>query len=137
MRNLLVCWAICVSAAMTFGQTVPPENSATINFPATPKFPSTWRSDPTSKVSAPKPIIFVDPTYPEQARKENLSVSLLVKMVVDENGVPTNVVVGKPQGNGFDEAAIAAVKRWRFEPAMRDGKPVPVIVQTVVDFRLY
>jgi TonB family protein len=38
---------------------------------------------------------------------------------------------------GLDEKAIEAVKNWRFEPAMKDGHPVPVQIAVEVDFHLY
>jgi TonB family protein len=38
---------------------------------------------------------------------------------------------------GLDEKAIEAVRLWRFEPGLKDGKPVPVEVSIEVNFRLY
>jgi len=38
---------------------------------------------------------------------------------------------------GFDEQAVHAVQMWKFEPAMKDGKPVPVMIKVEVNFRLY
>lgn len=38
---------------------------------------------------------------------------------------------------GLDEAAIAAVRRWRFKPGMFEGKPVDVLVHIVLDFRIH
>jgi TonB family protein len=45
--------------------------------------------------------------------------------------------VQRTLGLGLDEKAIEAVKTWRFEPAMKDGKPVAVAINIEVDFRLY
>jgi len=45
--------------------------------------------------------------------------------------------VARTLGLGLDEKAIEAVKVWRFEPAMKDGKPVAVQVNVEVTFRLY
>jgi len=38
---------------------------------------------------------------------------------------------------GLDEKAIEAVKTWRFEPAMKDGKPAPALIRLEVHFHLY
>ena len=40
-------------------------------------------------------------------------------------------------GMGLDEKAIEAVRKWKFEPAMKDGKPVAVQISVEVNFRLY
>jgi periplasmic protein TonB len=38
---------------------------------------------------------------------------------------------------GLDEQAVNAVERWKFEPAKKDGQPVPVMINVEVNFRLY
>jgi protein TonB len=38
---------------------------------------------------------------------------------------------------GLDEKALEAVKNWRFEPALKDNKPVAVQINVEVTFRLY
>lgn len=45
-------------------------------------------------------------------------------MTVSETGIPTDVRVEKPGREGLTEAAIEAVKQWRFEPGRKDGKAV-------------
>jgi TonB family protein len=56
---------------------------------------------------------------------------------VDANGNPQNPRVVKPLGMGLDEKAIEAVMKFRFKPAMKDGKtPVPVQITVVVSFRM-
>jgi len=47
------------------------------------------------------------------------------------------VKVTRSLGLGLDEKAIEAVKQWKFEPAMKDGKPVAVQINVEVSFRLY
>jgi protein TonB len=38
---------------------------------------------------------------------------------------------------GLDEKAMEAIRRYRFKPAMKDGKPVAAAITVEVDFRLY
>jgi len=45
--------------------------------------------------------------------------------------------VARHLGMGLDEKALEAVRSWRFEPAMKDGRPVAVQVNIEVYFRLY
>jgi hypothetical protein len=47
------------------------------------------------------------------------------------------VVISRSLGMGLDEKALAAVRQWKFEPALKDGRPVPVQINVEVNFRLY
>jgi TonB family protein len=51
-------------------------------------------------------------------------------------GHPISIQVSRPLGLGLDEKAVEAVSKWRFKPAMKDGKPVPVTANIIVNFRL-
>ena len=53
------------------------------------------------------------------------------------NGKPRDVRVARSLGMGLDQKAIQAVRNWKFEPAMKDGKPVAVQINVEVNFRLY
>src|SRR5208337_477275 len=53
------------------------------------------------------------------------------------DGRATNIRVVHALGMGLDEKAIDAVRRWKFKPAMQDGKPVAVQMAVEVAFRLY
>ncbi|MCI0627448.1 MAG: energy transducer TonB, partial [Acidobacteria bacterium] len=88
-------------------------------------------------VSAPACIYCPDPEYSEEARKARHQGVVVLWAVVDENGRPTQIRVQKSLGLGLDEAAIRAVQNWRFRPAERFGKPVPVYMAIEVDFHLY
>jgi TonB family protein len=91
---------------------------------------------PGGGVSAPIALVKPEPEYSEEARKAKWSGSVTVQIVVDENGLPQDIQVTKALGMGLDQKAIEAVKRWRFKPGMKDGKPVPVIATIEVNFRL-
>jgi TonB family protein len=87
-------------------------------------------------VSAPVPIFKVEPEYSEEARKAKFQGTVLLAIVVDETGKTANVRVIRPLGMGLDEKAIEAVMKWRFRPGYKDGKPVPVMANVEVNFRL-
>lgn len=87
-------------------------------------------------VSAPSLIAKFEPEYSEEARKAKYSGSVLLTVVVDENGAPRDIHVVRPLGLGLDEKAIEAVHRWRFRPGMKNGKAVAVQAQVEVSFRL-
>jgi len=51
--------------------------------------------------------------------------------------MPQDVRIVRKLGYGLDEQAVEAVRKYRFEPAMHDGKPVPVEVNIQVAFKIY
>jgi periplasmic protein TonB len=88
-------------------------------------------------VSAPKAIYAPDPEYSEEARKAKFTGTCVLWLVVGSDGRPKDIRVARSLGLGLDEKAIEAVKSWKFEPAMKDGKPVAVQINVEVSFRLY
>src|SRR5437016_2391816 len=88
-------------------------------------------------VSAPRAIYEPDPEYSEEARKAEYQGKVILWVVVGPDGTPHDVRVGRSLGMGLDEKAIEAVRKWRFEPAMKHGHPVAVQVNVEVSFRLY
>src|SRR5450755_3836002 len=88
-------------------------------------------------VSAPKALYAPDPEYSEEARKAKYQGVCVLKLIVGPDGHPRDIAVARSLGLGLDEKAMEAVKNWKFEPAMKDGKPVSVAINVEVQFRLY
>ncbi len=88
-------------------------------------------------VQAPRAIDTPDPEYSEEARKAKYQGTVVLWLIVDPNGRPHDLKVSRSLGMGLDQKAIEAVRRWRFEPATKDGKPVAVQINVEVNFRLY
>ncbi len=86
----------------------------------------------------PVPTGTVQPKYPEKARKAGVQGMVILKVKVSDTGSVAAVQVEEGvEGHAeLDEAAVEAVKQWRFEPAQKDGKPVAIEVQIPVKFRL-
>ncbi|HWY59656.1 MAG TPA: energy transducer TonB [Terriglobales bacterium] len=57
--------------------------------------------------------------------------------IVGTDGRVRDIRVARRLGRGLDEKAVEAVKQWKFEPAMYEGKPVAVQINVEVNFRLY
>ena len=87
-------------------------------------------------VSAPTVIYKVEPEYSEEARKAKFQGTVVLVIVIDEQGVARNFRVIKPLGLGLDEKAIEAVQKWRFSPGRKGGQPVAVQATIEVNFRL-
>ncbi len=88
-------------------------------------------------VSAPRPISTPDPEYSEEARKAKYQGTCVLWLIVGPDGRPRDIRIARSLGLGLDEKAIEAVKRWMFEPALKDGRPVAVQINVEVSFRLY
>jgi TonB family protein len=88
------------------------------------------------RVSAPKVIYSPDPEYSEEARKFRHMGTVELRLVVGPDGNPRDIRVVHTLGLGLDEKTIEAVEKWRFEPAMKDGQPVAVQINVVVNFHL-
>ena len=91
----------------------------------------------TGEITPPTVTFGPDPDYSREAREAKYMGSLLIALVVSPTGKPTDLQIQKPLGLGLDEKGVAAVETWKFEPALKDGKPVPVRVQIQVTFKLY
>ena len=88
-------------------------------------------------VSSPRILYKPDPEYTEEARKAKYQGVCVLWLVVGPDGTPHDVRVSRALGMGLDQKAIEAVRQWKFEPARKDGKPVSVMVNVEVNFRLY
>jgi TonB family protein len=77
----------------------------------------------------------IEPVYPELAMKARVQGRVTLVINVDEEGnvTETKVKHGHPL---LDDAAVAAVKQWKYNPTFLNGKPVPVIATVTVDFNL-
>jgi len=88
-------------------------------------------------ISAPQAISSPDPDYTEEARRAKKQGTCVLWLIVDAAGKPRDIKVVRGLGLGLDAKALEAVKQWRFQPALKDGKPVDVQISVEVEFHLY
>jgi TonB family protein len=74
--------------------------------------------------------------YPVLARADEVEGDVGVEIVVDREGRVVDARVTRAAGHGFDEAALTAVRAYRFSPAQREGRAVRVRMPWSVQFRL-
>jgi protein TonB len=86
-------------------------------------------------IIAPKLVRRVEPEYPSLAVQARLSALIILEAHVDTRGQVRDVKVlrGAPL---FDEAAIAAVKQWRYQPLLLNGTPTEFLLTVTVNFNL-
>jgi protein TonB len=85
-----------------------------------------------------RPVLLwsTEPLYSEEARKAKVQGTVVLYIEIDAHGEVRDVSVRRSMGLGLDDRAMEAVRRWRFKPAMRNGKPVPSGALVEVNFRL-
>jgi protein TonB len=88
-------------------------------------------------ISAPQAVSTPDPSYTEEARNAKAQGKCILWLIVDDTGHPRNIQVVRGLGYGLDAKAVEAVQQWRFQPAMKDGKPVKVQISVEVGFHLF
>jgi len=111
---------LCVPA-LALAQDAPPE----VQTPAEPKL-----------TRPPAVERFVEAAYPPEAEAQTLEGRVLLSIDISATGEVTRAEVVEPAGHGFDEAALAAIRQFRFTPAEIDGKPSPVRITYAYDFVL-
>jgi TonB family protein len=74
--------------------------------------------------------------YSPEAKANHVQGTVVLQLVVNEKGKPTELSVISPLGFGLDEQAKAAVAKWEFEPATKSGKPLRVLVVVEANFSL-
>jgi len=77
-------------------------------------------------VVSPVKVAGASADYPERARRMKLFGTVAVSMIVNAEGLPTDVAVVESAGDVLDEAVLKAVRTWRFTPATKDGVKVSV-----------
>jgi protein TonB len=88
-----------------------------------------------SGIQAPRKIVDVAPVYPAIAQISRKEGVVILETVIDEAGRVTSARVLRSV-QLLDDAALEAVRQWRFTPALLNGIPVPVVMTVTVQFTL-
>jgi len=87
-------------------------------------------------VSAPTVLQRVQPQYTDEARAAGLQGTVVLQAIIGTNGMAKVLTIVKPMDMGLTESAIDAIQRWKFKPAVRNGKEVAVAVNIEINFNL-
>lgn len=87
-------------------------------------------------VEVPKLIKKVEPVYPVEARKAFVQGVVVLEVTIDIEGNVEKVEVWRSESSLLNQAAIDAVKQWKYEPKMSKGKPVRLAFNVTLTFRL-
>jgi protein TonB len=101
--------------------------------------PSEWKGAPPVRVGGeikvPERVTWVPPVYPAEAQQAKVSGIVIIQAIIDENGDVAMTKVIKSVAL-LDEAALAAVRQWKYTPTLVNGVAVPVVMTVTVNFTL-
>ena len=86
-------------------------------------------------IAAPKKLVNVPPRYPDDAAQAKAQGAVVLDVIIDAEGVPTDVQVAQSVPL-LDAAAVEAVRQWRYEPTLMNGVAVPIAMTVTVNFTL-
>lgn len=81
-------------------------------------------------------IYHIEPAYPADAREKKIEGAVMLGFTVNHQGTPEGIQVKRSLYPSLDQAAVEAVSKWRFEPAMKNGEPASMWMEAEVNFRL-
>lgn len=76
------------------------------------------------------------PEYPQELSDAGIEATVVVDFTVNKKGKVVQPVIVQSHGDEFDRASLACIKRWRFEPILKDGKPTDARLRQTFDFRM-
>jgi len=96
------------------------------------------KTPPRKRGSRPAVLVRSAPVrYPSWALQQGIEGRVVVRMLVDERGSVVKAYVAKTSGySSLDEAAVRAVKEYRFLPALKNGKPIKRWVEQEFLFKI-
>lgn len=122
-RSVLVAALVWSSAALAYeGQVRREETDGGVHVPQLTR--------------PPELLSFVEAPYPEAAAREGKTAQVRLLVTLDADGAVVDATIPEPSGDGFDEAAVAAVRQFKFSPAEVDGVPAPIQLEYVYNFAL-
>jgi periplasmic protein TonB len=136
MSRGIAIWTalVILSSGFTLRAQQAQDNSASPG-PPTAQIAKPRRVRVSSGVVAKLLIKRVAPSYPEEAREQGLQGTVVVRALIGKTGDVENLqlVTGDPL---LAEAALKAVKKWKYKPYLLNGDPVEVDTQIQVNFTL-
>jgi periplasmic protein TonB len=124
-------------------QQAPPQT--VVNTPSAPP-PVQQQTRPAENTPAPMPFVAIESApefihrepavYPEIAKKMGIQGRVTVEVTIDAQGKPIQARVVKSASDVFNEAAVEAVMKYTFKPAMMSTGPVATKIMIPIDFRM-
>jgi protein TonB len=130
--------APAIDGGVPFGEIGGVNTGVPLPPPPPPPPPPTRVSGPVrvgQGVREPRKVVHVAPVYPAIARSAAVQGTVVLEAVINERGAVDNVRVLRSVAL-LDNAAIEAVRAWRYTPTLLNGVPVPVLLTITINFKL-
>ncbi|HSL19974.1 MAG TPA: energy transducer TonB [Vicinamibacterales bacterium] len=88
------------------------------------------------RITAPARVAYVAPHYPQIAQTARVQGDVVLEAIIGVDGAVQNLRLVRSASPLLNDAAIAAVREWRYTPTRLNGIPVPVVMTVTVSFRL-
>jgi TonB family protein len=85
----------------------------------------------------PTPVYQPNPEYADRPRRKKIQGNVMLSMIVNADGTVRDPQVTQSLDKDLDKKALECVKKWKFQPATKDGQPVAMRVVVEVNFHLY
>ncbi len=131
-RKLLLSAALILFAMPMIFAQVPAPASATTSVADAPRPLKIG-----GNILPPVLISSVEPKFKRPLFHKAKDGVVLVGLTIPINGIPTDIHIVRSGGQTFDKSALAAVKQYRFRPATEQGKPVAVIINVEVHYKVF
>ncbi len=87
-------------------------------------------------LTPPQAVHNITPVYPLECKEQKIEGEVILQVSADKAGNVTSVRVLRHAHPDLDKAAVEALKQWKYEPVLKNGKPIPVVFAVKVDFKL-
>lgn len=78
----------------------------------------------------------VRPVYPEPAKSAGIYGDVVLRTVISTAGVPLQIKIVSSPSDELSQAALEAVRQWRYSPTLLNGSPVEVLTEITINFSL-
>jgi TonB family protein len=99
------------------------------------RFAEKAQNDAASDLTAPQATRKVDPGYPTELMRENVQGTVILYAVIHRDGTVGDVRILSSVDERLDQFALAAMSRWQFRPATRNGNAVDLDAVVTIPFR--
>ena len=101
-----------------------------------PRDQPVYEYKPGGDITSPRVLSKVEPAYTEEARRDKISGSVVLSMVIGTDGLAHDINVQRSLDPGLDKNAADVVQQWHFAPGTLNGEPVAVRAVIEINFRL-